>query len=131
MTITKTENVGSPATSRPIAHGETACKEVSQSESIKVCPYKHIGCISCERGLCNHVGPDLVLLPCDPCDENGNRFTVRTTEAHGQKFYAKVYDQILDAEEIQRARVQSILKRQDEPLARWRFHGMDITEEAL
>ena len=100
--------------------------EVSRLDDIKVCPYRHLGCVSEERGLCfNGI--------CDPLDETGERFHVRVTEAHGQKFYAKVYDRLLDAEEIQRARVQSILARQDEPLPTWRHRqsGCTITEEAL
>lgn len=34
----KTKGVGSPASSRPTEHGETADVVVSQSETIKVCP---------------------------------------------------------------------------------------------
>jgi len=125
-TATKSE-VGSPNPAVQSTGKESAGSIVSEQDIIKVCPYRYMGCASEEYGRCfNGV--------CDPIDAvSGQRFTVRVTEAHGQKFYAKVYDRILDAEEIQRARVQSILARQDEPLPTWRHRqsGCTITEEAL
>ena len=124
QTITKSEGSPIPA---PSNEGTGTASIVSEQETVKVCPYRYLGCASEEYGRCfNGV--------CDPIDAvAGQRFTVRVTEAHGQKFYAKVYDKIIDAEEIQRARVQSILARQDEPLPTWRHRqsGCTITEEAI
>lgn len=135
MTIAKTEEVGSPAP-RPIAHGETACREVSQSENIKVCPHAWCGCLSLNGDEC------CVMGPCDPCDEFG-RFTPREYWYEDQRFTTKdrrVLAPVIEAEDdlipqtssLSARDIEELCRRQDELLPRtFTFRGMRITEEAF
>lgn len=66
-------------TSRPLS-------TESPSEQKKICPQPQCGCISVGRGNeCSHNGP------CEPVDENGNRFAFREWIEDGTRMTARDY----------------------------------------
>jgi hypothetical protein len=116
---TEKSEIGSPIPA-PSNEGKESAGIVSEQECMKLCPNPYCGCISSYwiegKIVCSLSGP------CDPCDNNGNRFTVREWVENGQKFQTREYGPkpvpaIIDAEDIQNNPLTTALRAKREP--RW------------
>ncbi len=101
-TTAKSENIGSSVPAVQSTGTQTA-DNYSESQFEKPCPHRYCGCISQNGYMCLHRGP------CDPCDENGRRFTVSYIVVDGQRLMCRdfgkkktlvlgVPNQIIDAD---------------------------------